>query len=324
MDADERTANRIANVVVGLIGLGALWLLAQFVPAFVAAVLMTGSFLVLLLALIGFIKPSWVRLPNRLAGVWLIALSVGMFVGGGVLLNQGEDEISTANGSLTVNPDGSTSSAVAPGSQAQGGILPHERPSADMTDSASSEPKTTEQVIAEARRVADMLSRRAPEQALAEAQRVVDENARNRREARGLPEAVVVRHRNDPTRWENPEPWLAAACSPEEIGVRICIGVDGTTRSVLLESSLPQPAGDRFTVVIGNRTFTARVEPGLGNLVWTRSEANAIISAMRSGSSAAMGDVIGPGGQAIVTDADGMEFRVSLRGAITAIDQALR
>ena len=98
MDADERTARRIVNGVAGLIG---LWLLAQFVPAFVAAVLMTGSFLVLLLALIGFARPSWVRLPNRLAGVWFVALSVGMFVGGGVLLNQNEDEISTANGTPT-------------------------------------------------------------------------------------------------------------------------------------------------------------------------------------------------------------------------------
>ena len=36
------------------------------------------------------------------------------------------------------------------------------------------------------------------------------------------------------------------------------------------------------------------------------------------------GDVLGPDGQAIVTDADGMEFRVSLRGASAAIDRALR
>ena len=181
MDADERTANRIANVVVGLIGLGALWLLAQFVPAFVAAVLMTGSFLVLLLALIGFIKPSWARLPNRLAGVWLIAMSVGMFVGGGVLLNQGEDEISTANGALTVNPDGSTSSAVAPGSQAQGDVLPHERPSADLTTPA---PMAPELAHAEAQR---------------EAQRVVDENARRRREARGLAVPRSAERRESPT-----------------------------------------------------------------------------------------------------------------------------
>ena len=40
MDADERTTQRIVNGVAGLIG---LWLLAQFVPAFVAAVLMTAS-----------------------------------------------------------------------------------------------------------------------------------------------------------------------------------------------------------------------------------------------------------------------------------------
>ena len=296
MDADERTANRIANVVVGLIGLGGLWLLAQFVPAFIAAVLMMGSLLVLLLALIGFIKPSWVRIPNRLAGVWLIALSVGMFIGGGALLNQGEDEISTANGTPPMADPGTST----PMTDALGREL--RRPSADLTEPAPM----------------------APELALAEAQRVADEMARNRREARGLSEPVVVRHRDDPTRWENPEPWLAAACSPEEIGVRVCLGVDGTTRSVLLESSLPQPVGDRFTVKVPTGEFPGYVSAGLGNVVWTGAIAGWLIDGLVRGSDAAAGDEIGPGGQAIVTDADGMEFRVSLRGASAAIDRALR
>ena len=221
------------------------------------------------------------------------------------------------------SPDPEPDNRIAPGSQAQGEVLPHERPSVDMTTPASSEPKTTEQVLAEARRVADMLSPKTTEQALAEAQRVADENARRRREARGLPEAPV-RHADDPTRWENPEPWLAAACSPEEIGVRVCLGVDGTTRSVLLESSLPQPVGDRFTVKVPTGEFPGRISAGLGNIVWTGAIAGWLIDGLVRGSDAAAGDEIGPGGQAIVTDADGMEFRVSLRGASTAIDRALR
>ena len=149
MDADERTARRIVNGVAGLIG---LWLLAQFVPAFVAAVLMTGSFLVLLLAMIGFARPSWVRLPNRLAGIWLVALSVGMFAGGGVLLNQDEDEISTANGTPT-----------------------------DEDAAAAWQAELAERQVAIERTARPPMS---TEERVAAAQRVADENVRRRREAR--------------------------------------------------------------------------------------------------------------------------------------------
>lgn len=161
--------------------------------------------------------------------------------------------------------------------------------------------------------------------ALAEAQRVADENARRRREARGIAAPPpAVRHRDDPTRWENPEPGIAAACSPVELGVRVCLGVSAEPKAVLMESSLPLLAGDTFTVMVGDGAFTARVTQGLGNVVWTGAEADRLIAALSAGSGAAAGGVIGPGGQAIVTDADGMEFRVSLRGASTAINRALR
>lgn len=202
------------------------------------------------------------------------------------------------------NPDSEPDNRIAPGSQAQGEVLPHERPSRDMTTPAPL----------------------APELAIAEAQRVADENARRRREARGLPEPVVVRHRDDPTVWENIMSDLVGACSPEEIGVRVClaVGINANQTAVLLESSLPQHMGDLFTVTIGDSEFTGRVSLSPGGVVWTGSEADRMISAMRSGSGAAMGALISPGGQAIVTDADGMEFRVSLRGASTAIDRVLQ
>ena len=161
--------------------------------------------------------------------------------------------------------------------------------------------------------------------AWAEAQRIADENARRRSEARGLAAPPpTVPNRDDPTRWENPEPGIAAACSPIEIGVRVCIGVSAEPKAVLVESSLPLPAGDVVTVAVGDRTFTARVTQDMGNLVWTGAEADRMIVALSAGTGAASGSVIGPGGQAIVTDADGMEFRVSLRDASTAISRALR
>ena len=295
MNADERTLNRIANVVVGLIGLAGLWLLAQFVPVFVAAVLMAGSFLVFLLALIGFIKPSWVRLPNRLASVWLIFLSVGMFIGGGALLNQDEDEISTANGAPPMAPPGTSTSLT----DALGREL--RRPSVDMTTPAPM----------------------APELAEAATQRVADENARRRREARGRAAPLPAdRHTDDPTRWEIPEPWLAAACSPWEIGVRVCFGV--TAEHVLLESSLPQIIGDEWTVRIGGNEWTGRVSTQ-GNVVWTGSDHTGMtVLMMVAGAEGHVDDdVLRWSDQAIVTDADGMEFRVSLRGAGEAIRQAV-
>ena len=221
------------------------------------------------------------------------------------------------------SPDPEPDNRIAPGSQAQGEVLPHERPSLDMTDSASSEPKTTEQVLAEARRVADMLSPKTTEQVLAEAQRVADENARRRREVRGLAAPLPAdRHTDDPTRWEIPEPWLAAACSPWEIGVRVCLGV--TAEHVLLESSLPQIIGDEWTVRIGGNEWTGNVSTQ-GNVVWTGSDHTGMtVLMMVAGAEGHVDDdVLRWSDQAIVTDADGMEFRVSLRGAGEAIRQAV-
>ena len=58
---------RTRRIVGGVAGLFGVLILARLAPDFVAAVLMTFSFVVFVLALVGLVKPQWVRLPNRLA-----------------------------------------------------------------------------------------------------------------------------------------------------------------------------------------------------------------------------------------------------------------
>lgn len=155
--------------------------------------------------------------------------------------------------------------------------------------------------------------RQDPAEALAAAQRVADENALRRREARGLAEPTPpVPNRDDPTRWENPEPGIAAACSPTEVGVRACIGVVGEPRAVLIESNLHLLAGDVVGVAVDGKFFTARAERDMGNIVWTGTEADRMIAALRRDD------------EAIIAHADGVQFRVSLRGSSAAIGTALR
>ncbi|MCY4668861.1 MAG: hypothetical protein OXC29_12860 [Rhodococcus sp.] len=70
---------------------GAFWLIvllaAGYVaPRFVGMLLMLFSVLVFVLAVVGLAWPSVMRLPNRLASVWVFTLSVGLFIGGGMLM----------------------------------------------------------------------------------------------------------------------------------------------------------------------------------------------------------------------------------------------
>ena len=70
---------------------GAFWLIvllaAGYVaPRFVGVLLMLFSVLVFVLALIGLAWPELMKLPNRLASVWVFTLSVGLFIGGGMLM----------------------------------------------------------------------------------------------------------------------------------------------------------------------------------------------------------------------------------------------
>ena len=69
---------RIVAGVVGLIGFG---ILAQRAPDTLAAVLMTFAVVVLVVAMIGFARPDVVRIPNRLASIWLLAVAFGLYLG---------------------------------------------------------------------------------------------------------------------------------------------------------------------------------------------------------------------------------------------------
>ena len=85
--------NRRERIVAGVVG---LLVLAWFVPDLVGVLLMLFSALVVVIAVIGLLRPSLVRIPDRMAAVWAFALSVGLFVGGGMLLSPPNGE-STAS-----------------------------------------------------------------------------------------------------------------------------------------------------------------------------------------------------------------------------------
>ena len=85
--------DRRERVVAGVAG---LLVLAWFVPDLVGVLLMLFSALVFVIAVVGLLRPSLVRIPDRMAAVWAFALSVGLFVGGGMLLSPPNGE-STAS-----------------------------------------------------------------------------------------------------------------------------------------------------------------------------------------------------------------------------------
>lgn len=94
MNAEAST--RGDHIKAGVFWLIVLLGLGYVFPRFVGAVLMLFSALVFVLAVVGLTWPSLIRLPNRLASVWVFAVSVGLFMGGGVLMipNNGESTAS--------------------------------------------------------------------------------------------------------------------------------------------------------------------------------------------------------------------------------------
>ena len=90
--------DRRERVVAGVAG---LLVLAWFVPDLVGVLLMLFSALVFVIAVVGLLRPSLVRIPDRMAAVWAFALSVGLFIGGGMLLSPPNGE-STASDVLPV------------------------------------------------------------------------------------------------------------------------------------------------------------------------------------------------------------------------------
>ena len=77
--------------LIVILGLGYVF------PRFVGVLLMLFSVLVFVLAVIGLVWPSVMRLPNRLASAWIFAVSVGLFVGGGVLMSPQNGEPTVAD-----------------------------------------------------------------------------------------------------------------------------------------------------------------------------------------------------------------------------------
>ena len=89
---------------IAVVVLIAVSVAAYVAPEFVGALLSLLSVLVFVLAMVGLVWPSLIRLPSRLASVWVFAVSVGLSVGGGVLLspqngeNTASDEVSSVAG----------------------------------------------------------------------------------------------------------------------------------------------------------------------------------------------------------------------------------
>ena len=94
------------RIAVGVLGLFGFLAAAYAVPQVVGALLMLFSFLVFVVAVTGLIWPPLMRLPNRMAGVWAFVVSVGMFVGGAVLIGpqNGESTASDAPAAAVNRP----------------------------------------------------------------------------------------------------------------------------------------------------------------------------------------------------------------------------
>lgn len=72
-------------VGVGILGFFGFVVWAYHAPGVVAELLMAFSVVAFVFGVVGLLKPAWARLPNRAAAVWAWAVSVGLFVGGGML-----------------------------------------------------------------------------------------------------------------------------------------------------------------------------------------------------------------------------------------------
>lgn len=53
---------------------------------------MSFAVVALLVALVGFVRPSLVRIPDRMAAIWLLAVSFGCYLGGAALLSPPEGD----------------------------------------------------------------------------------------------------------------------------------------------------------------------------------------------------------------------------------------
>lgn len=89
-----------------------------------AAIIIAASFLVFAWSVVGIIRPTWARLPNRIAAVGVWAVSVVLLVGGAILMPPSDED--TAPGAVqsvtsrpNPNPSSSTEDAEWRGGPAQ-------------------------------------------------------------------------------------------------------------------------------------------------------------------------------------------------------------
>ena len=73
-------------LVVGVVALAVVSIAAVIAPQTTGAVIAAFSLVVFLIALIGLARPEVVRLPNRVASVWVWALSFGLLLAGSTLM----------------------------------------------------------------------------------------------------------------------------------------------------------------------------------------------------------------------------------------------
>ena len=85
--------SRQDRIFASAAGLIVLLVVAQFEPKFVGTVLITFSLVVFVLAVVGLVRPEWVRIPNRLASVWVFTLAAGLAMGGAVLISPPNGEM---------------------------------------------------------------------------------------------------------------------------------------------------------------------------------------------------------------------------------------
>ncbi len=91
-------------IILGFVVL--LLLLLLWAPTVIGTILMLFAPLVVVLGIIGLLRPSLMRLPNRLASVWLFALAFGMFLGGGMLISPQNGEGTASDAPMPVASSG--------------------------------------------------------------------------------------------------------------------------------------------------------------------------------------------------------------------------
>ena len=95
---ERRRQDRIFTGVAGLV---VLLVAAQYLPEVVGTVLITFSLVVFVLAVVGLVRPSLIRIPNRLASVWVFTLAAGLAMGGAVLLSPPNGEMVASDDDVT-------------------------------------------------------------------------------------------------------------------------------------------------------------------------------------------------------------------------------